>query len=212
MRRAMILGAAALAVLLTVPESTFARPRGFGLLGRRHAGGYGYVPAYGYSYGYAPYSYGYTVQPYGVYTAPSVTYYSAPSGSYLVQPASGLPADTTQPVPATVSESAPAFRPAVADTSATINLLLPTADAQVWVDGQKVAGDGTSRQFVSPALKPGERAPFTVRVQWPGEGGVLRTDTRQVTAYGGDRVTVDFTRPAPTATDIVPREYTEPKP
>jgi len=196
----------ALTAALVIPDSALAGPRLFGgRFGR--SSGYGSAPAYGYSYRYVPYGYGYSVGPSYSYYPPSSAYV-VPSNTYVIP---------TQPTPSTSSEVTPAgpvegteTRPA--GTTATVNLLLPAADAEVWIDGRQVPGTGTVRRFESPALRSGESYSGTMRVRWPGSGGEVRTETRQVSVYAGDRVTIDFTRPAATASEIVPREYPGDKP
>jgi len=121
---------------------------------------------------------------------------------------------TFPPAPAPIEESvAPvANRPVrEADTSATVNLELPAADAEVWVQGKKLDGSGTTRRFVSPPLDSGDKYTYTFQGRWLRDGREVK-DSRSVEVYAGDRVTLDFTRPEPgnRATEIVPREYREP--
>jgi len=218
------MGVVALAAALAIPDNASAGPR---LFGGRFGRSPGYAPSYGYSYGNVPSGYGYYVRPSsGYYVGPSYGYYP-PSSAYVVpssttyvvptQPSPATDVVPTQPAPPAVSEVTPAAPPEGTDTrpagaTATVTLLLPAADAEVWVDGRQVPGTGTVRRFESPALRSGESYAGTLRVRWPGSGGDVRTETRQVSVYAGDRVTVDFTRPAPTATEIVPREYPGGKP
>jgi len=151
----------------------------------------------------------YVIVPGPVYTAPGeVTVRSYPT--YRSEPA---PADEyVGPPPRDIT-----VRPAANDTSrpeagsATILLNLPAADADVWVQGKRLEGTGTSRRFDTPPLADGEKYSYEFKAQW-SRGGREVTQTRTVKVFAGDRVTLDFDRPtaAEPATEIVPREYREP--
>jgi uncharacterized protein (TIGR03000 family) len=93
----------------------------------------------------------------------------------------------------------------------TFRVLVPTPDARLWVEGALTQRKGPERLLASPPLDPAIRWNYVLKAQWSEEGRVV-TDTRRVAAYGGDRITVDFTRPDPDATDeeIVPRDAPAP--
>src|SRR5205823_1217563 len=117
--------------------SGYASP-GYGYGGRYgsfYGPGYGaYSPGYGYYspgyayYGTTPYAYNY---PY-TYSQGSV---ATPTYGYTYPPA------TTGP--STVTESL--YRPAVPANAARVTVLLPAADAQVWVQGQPMVSAGATR-------------------------------------------------------------------
>src|SRR5207247_798643 len=101
------------------------------------------------------------------YTVPA--YYEVVREPVLTSPGTTAPplvtesarSSETLPPPKEVIRPAEYATPATEATSATVNLLVPTADAEVWVDGRKVQGQGTARRFVSPALGTGERFTFS---------------------------------------------------
>ena len=67
-----------------------------------------------------------------------------------------------------------------------------TADAEVWFDGAKTTQSGPDREFLSPALRPGQSYSYDVRARWK-DGGREVDRTRRVTFYAGDELTLDFT-------------------
>ncbi len=128
------------------------------------------------------------------------------------------PADTpVSPPVAPAAESNP-IRPAAAPApddadAAVLKLRFPTADAEFWVEGERVPGTGTARRFVSPPLKPGEALTLNCKARWSEDGRGV-TEARKVEVYAGDRVTVDFRRPAAAEgpPEIIPKEYSGPRP
>jgi uncharacterized protein (TIGR03000 family) len=71
---------------------------------------------------------------------------------------------------------------------AHIEVTVPRADAQVWIQGTLMQQTGTTRQFVSPPLAADSKYTYEVRVRW-GE----HTETKQVPVRAGARVTLNFT-------------------
>ena len=59
------------------------------------------------------------------------------------------------------------------DKPVVITVNVPN-EAQIWFEGSKTSQTGTSRQFISPALKPGRNYTYNLRVaplgEWPGRG------------------------------------------
>ena len=47
---------------------------------------------------------------------------------------------------------------------------LPSANAELWVEGQKTRSTGTWREFHSPPLVPGERYVYEFRARWLEDG------------------------------------------
>jgi uncharacterized protein (TIGR03000 family) len=141
-------------------------------------GGRGYYPYY-YGYGYSPYWYGssyanYYPWSYGNYVSP---------GTYQYQ--SAYPAGATN-------------RMMTADQGAGVlaRVQVPTADAKLWIEGQQMEPQGLERRFISPPIDPGSSYTYTIRAQWNDNGKPME-DTREVRVRPGDRITVDFTKPAP---------------
>ncbi len=160
-----------------------------------YRGGYGFYRPYGYGwYGgypffgigiglYAPYygSYAYPLPP-GVVYAPPVVAGSAPVG-----PAPN--GDPNAPPPATAERPPP-------DNAGHLQLIVP-ANAEVFVDGQKIAQSGTTREIVSPPVKAGTRYTYKISVRYTDPQGKPMNDTRDITFQANDWFSIDFTRPAP---------------
>ncbi|MCS7167462.1 MAG: TIGR03000 domain-containing protein [Gemmatales bacterium] len=79
---------------------------------------------------------------------------------------------------------------------AEITILLPAADAQVFVEDYELRTMGTRRTLQSPPLTPGKRYEYTITASWKSNGQMVR-QTRIVTLQAGQQITVDFTKPAP---------------
>jgi len=159
--------------------------------------GWGYVPnPWELSYNEAPYSYSlpysgrssYTYSPY--YSIPY--YYSTPyyygteariSNSSVPQMSSTNP-DTTQ------SQSF-YYNPGTTQQSATITVLLPKPDAQLWFENAATQQQGMERHFVSPFLNPGEAYTYTVKAHWMENGKAVDRE-RHVNVWAGQQSTVDF--------------------
>ncbi len=126
-----------------------------GFYGGFYPGFYGLGYGYG-GYGYPGYGYGYFNDGYAVPTTVYVnpTFQVAP----VVPDTSMIP---TQPQ----------------NRTAQIDVVLPTANAQVWVDGNSMtAGSGTRREFVSPNLDPGYSYSYRVTVSWVDNGRQIRAE------------------------------------
>lgn len=147
-----------------------------------HNHGYGYAPYLGfalgyalgggggYGYGYAP-AYGYSYPDYG-YAVPS--YYGVDPSAYAA-PAYAAPADAQQAVMMTV--------------------VVPKADAEVFINDTATTSTGTERVFESPAVDPGQNYHYTIRAQWMDNGKRVE-QKREVPVKAGQSVTVDFSKPA----------------
>jgi uncharacterized protein (TIGR03000 family) len=116
----------------------------------------------------------YSAQAYG--SSPSV--YVPPSYGYRI-------AAPTPPI---------SIRP-VRDDTVQASVRLPTAAAELWVEGQKTISTGTWRRFSSPPLVPGERYIYEFRARWFDNGREL-VQSRKVPVRAGERIIVDFTTPA----------------
>ena len=80
------------------------------------------------------------------------------------------------------------------DNKAHIWLRVP-ADAEVWVDGARTRQTGESRYFFSPALTPGEKYSYNIRVVTKKDGKPVE-QKRRVPVHAGATVRLDFTRPS----------------
>jgi uncharacterized protein (TIGR03000 family) len=207
----MGLAAPALAVAalcLCAPSSPAAWPYGFS---GRFGGGYwptyygSYFPGYyGSYYSYRPGYYGgmYSFAPsyytgyYGTPYTPAYTY-SWPTGYFNTIDTTVVPTYTygypmtsgsyTSAYPAAVSPSA------VSPDRCLMDVRVP-ANAEVWIEGQRMQTRGTNREFQSPPLTPGRAYTYDLRARWTGANGPV-DQTKQITVHAGDRVNVDFARP-----------------
>lgn len=191
-------------------------PYGYGMFGGGYGmfGGYGGYGGYGMPFGsgymagsylnypISPANYGYMPpQPQTSYMPGMMNYNPWLSMAALSNPGTtGLPASTSR-VRESLYSGTPRMRPTLApavavipgNNTARLEILVPTADAQVWVQGVKTTQTGTDRQFVSPPLAPGSNYTYTVRARWRGAGGRMVTQTRQVSVTPGRSSQVDFT-------------------
>ena len=143
----------------------------------RFGGGYG-----GY-YGSGYYGSRYYGSP-GYYSTPS--YYTTPS-YYSAAPATVIVPETSY---TTVTTASPAPMP-VNDNSALLNIRVPDG-ARVFFGNSEASGQGGStRQFRSPPLQPGNDYQYELRAQWMQNGQVVDR-ARVVTVHAGDVVNVDF--------------------
>jgi uncharacterized protein (TIGR03000 family) len=86
-------------------------------------------------------------------------------------------------------------RPSPAPSSAAccrVDVKVPHADAELWVNQTKTAMTGSERVFESPELAEGKEFRYELVAKWT-HNGAAKTDTRSVTVSGGKVVRVDFT-------------------
>jgi len=77
-------------------------------------------------------------------------------------------------------------------STALVEVHLPKADADVWIEGRKASQKGTKLQFLSPSLAPNRDFAYTIRARWQ-DNGKEREVQRRVTVRAGATVIVDFT-------------------
>jgi uncharacterized protein (TIGR03000 family) len=114
---------------------------------------------------------------YGIGGGTYKVYYPTPDASgkyYYLTPKAGVP---------------------VEDTTALLEIKVPSADSDVWFQGERTSHTGVLRQFKSPPLVPGRTYTYDVMALW-GDGGRDTKEVRKVPVKAGDRITVDFTVPA----------------
>src|SRR5207253_9846272 len=106
------------------------------------------------------------------------------------------------------------YRPAVPANAARVTVLLPAANAQVWVQGQPMVSAGATREFVSPALTPGENYTYEIRAIW-NQGGQQMDQAGSARLRAHEVSTADF-RTAPAnalpSTPAAPITTTPPPP
>ncbi|GBD34947.1 hypothetical protein HRbin36_00051 [bacterium HR36] len=172
-----------------------------------------YSPAYQrYLLEYSTYPYGYVPYRVGVYVGPRYDpYWGEPYYGYYpyvypryIYPVPAVPPSRAEyyvvprvlPGQQSNGQLAPP-RPLVDGARfAEIEVVLPTANAQVFVEDYEVRSGGTRRLLQSPPLSPNKSYEYTITASWKSNGEVVR-QTRWVTVQAGSRVTVDFTKPAP---------------
>jgi uncharacterized protein (TIGR03000 family) len=76
-----------------------------------------------------------------------------------------------------------------------LNVQVPT-DAKIWIEGQETKQTGNSRQFVTPALTPGQQYTYTVKAEWT-EGSQKISRTRRVPVQAGQGVNINLLQPTP---------------
>jgi uncharacterized protein (TIGR03000 family) len=192
----LIVGVAMLAVVLSADDAFAQRGRGGrgggyyggGYYGRGNYGGnygrgyyhdgfyggWGYPLGFGYGYGgyyYPSYNSGSAYYPY--YDS---TYYDLGSSYYLP--------NTYAQAPMTQSRQSFYSDP----NAATINVMVPNADAKIWFDGTPTQQSGMERTFVTSLQQAGA---YTVKARWDSANGPV-TQERQVRVQPGQMATVDF--------------------
>jgi uncharacterized protein (TIGR03000 family) len=152
--------------------------RGYGSPGWYDGGYYGRGWGYGGRWGGYPGSYAYSYPMYGG----SSYAYGSPGGYSTYQ--------SLYP-PQSASPGSYGAGQAVSSNVVTATFRLPTPDAELWVEGEKMSATGTTRQFVSPSLEPGRNYTYTFRARWT-EDGRPKEQTKEVRVSPGDRINVTF--------------------
>ncbi len=210
------LGTAAAVVLLLLPlTATAQRFGGRGVsvsVGRGGVGvgnyGYGYGrPGYaGYGYGYGNYgwygnrsydgAWGYYPSAYSYPTYVSGYGYPAYARSYAYEPSRPYGTTYTSFYPPTSAAPGPYFAPSPAVSSSVVNatIQLPSPDAELWVEGERMSATGATRRFASPQLEPGRTYTYTFKARWT-EGDRPVERTKEIDVRPGDNISVDFSKP-----------------
>jgi uncharacterized protein (TIGR03000 family) len=81
--------------------------------------------------------------------------------------------------------------------TARIDVSVPAGDAELTFNGTLTTPTGSVREFVTPALVPGGKYVYSVRVTWVDDG-VRRSRDKNVFVQAGDRLVVDLTTGAGT--------------
>ena len=127
---------------------------------------------------YSPvWAYSYLTPIYSTYYATRIPWGTAYS--------SNAPAITA--VAYTTSDKSPSY--------AFVKVLLPTADAEVWLNGSMGKQQGNERVFKSPGLELGRDYFYTIRARWMVDGRPVES-IREVDIRAGQTSTVDFRIPA----------------
>ncbi len=78
--------------------------------------------------------------------------------------------------------------------SVSLEVRVPTPDAQLLIDGNPTRIRGIYRQFYSPSLEPGQTYAYEVTAKFMEEGKEV-TRTQKQDVRPGQQYTLDFTRP-----------------
>ena len=162
---------------ITIPGTNFTIP-GTGYSGNNYSGNNYSGNNYPGNYG-SQYQNGYGYQN-GQYYNTVPNGFNSNSGYYTVPQIYG----STQVVPAAYSPS---------DTSqiAMLNVQLPMANAEVWLNDTLTTPQGMDRQFQSPPLDSSKRYSYTVKARWT-DGDRVMEKTKDVKVEPGKTSTVSF--------------------
>lgn len=94
----------------------------------------------------------------------------------------------------------PNANPEAAPDHGTIEVFLPVANADVYLNGQKMKGTGKDRTFTTGLLQPNQVYQYYVTAKY-SQNGEPYTDYRKVVVGPGEYNVADFTRP-PSANPI----------
>ena len=84
--------------------------------------------------------------------------------------------------------------PPTSDNCMSLAIIVPNADAEVWLDKHLMTSEGSQRAFKSPPLEPGKTYSYEVVARWT-ENGQAKAESRQVEGSAGQTIAVDFTQP-----------------
>jgi uncharacterized protein (TIGR03000 family) len=79
-----------------------------------------------------------------------------------------------------------------ADNVIYVDIRVP-ADAEVWVEGQRMSQKGAVRLFESPPVTPGIEYVYHMRAHWKEQGQDV-DEVREATVHAGSKVAIDFTK------------------
>jgi len=177
MRKTLLVLTLAIVTLIASASDAFAQRRGGG------RGGYGGGRS-GVSIGIGT---GYYYGNYGYYPYRSGYYYNSPyyyGSSYYY-------ADPVVQVPTTIVRDSFYPVPAASQQTATVMVLVPTANTQIWFDNSPTAQQGMERTFITSPLASGGTYSYMVRARWTENGQTVERE-RQVNVQPGQAVTVNF--------------------
>jgi len=168
-------------VVLFGPSGSSPMYSGYGYGPGMNYGMSGYFPGY-----YMPYYYG---NSYSTFTVPGwgASGTNSSDGWYVAEsrasrfPAVALPVSS----PLLQVETPIGAR-------AEVVVSVPTAQAQVWVEGALTKQQGKIRRFATPSLRIGKEYEYQIVAQWTDSQGQVQTARKTVTFQAGDEVQVAF--------------------
>ena len=81
-------------------------------------------------------------------------------------------------------------------STATLRVHVPSADAEVFLNGERTRQTGTIRDFTTSVLLAGREYTYDVRVEWESRDGRKFTDERRIIVKAGDNAELEMTPPA----------------
>jgi uncharacterized protein (TIGR03000 family) len=91
-------------------------------------------------------------------------------------------------------------------SQATVTVRLPD-NAKLFVDGQAIALNSSSRTFVTPQLERGKEYYYTIKAEWNRDGKTV-SDTKRVVVQSGKTSSVEFADSAAVVKDEAPAHIT----
>jgi uncharacterized protein (TIGR03000 family) len=88
-----------------------------------------------------------------------------------------------------------------------VKIILPEADAKLWIDGRETKLRGTTRKFDIPALDPGSEYVITFKALWEPNNYTKITRTKVITFKPGKDLTVDMRTADPKLKDDIVVRY-----
>jgi uncharacterized protein (TIGR03000 family) len=86
-------------------------------------------------------------------------------------------------------------RPFPEEDVAHLMVILPTRDAELWVNDTFMTKQGSSRSFISPFLIPGKHFVYDLKVRYKNKQGRVVEQLRSIIVQAGSSDIVDFTWP-----------------
>ena len=114
--------------------------------------------------------------------------------SAVVLSAGSVAVGLATPPPQAAAQSGTAVERRV---TARVVVALPAADAELAVDGETIAGQGSSREFSTPPLNPGSDQLATFTATWMPNTYTTMTRSKTVVLRAGQTVRVDLSVEAP---------------
>jgi uncharacterized protein (TIGR03000 family) len=79
------------------------------------------------------------------------------------------------------------------DSTVALRVIVPKADARVWIEDNPTRQSGTERQFVSPPLETGKEYTYHIRASWTDENGEKVSMQKQLKVSPGEEFVANFT-------------------
>jgi uncharacterized protein (TIGR03000 family) len=189
---------AIVALVTTTSDATAQGRRGYyGGVGVYNNGYYGGNYGNGYRYGNYGYRNGsfnagryYGYNNFNGFSTPNTYSYATPGYYY------STPQYYSAPNTGVVTTSGYLTTEANNNNSATLNVVVPEDNAEIWIGNSSTTSRGMMRQYVTPTLEAGKDYAYTLRARWTVDGRAF-DQTREVKVRAGQTSQVDFREPQP---------------